>query len=117
MLEIGSRKRNLPAPPRAVFDDLTSPFRSTVRPWLHLLNDEQIPEILEAERPHRVVWSSLWARRPDAQIVFDLPPGNGGTDLRWTLFVNEPIPDESLIGHLRKRLNTVLHADLRYTYG
>jgi len=79
MIEIGSRQRNLPAPPH-------------------------------------VVWSS---RRPDAWITFELMQGGsgGGTDLRWTLAVDEPAPDESLTGHLRKRINTLIHADLRHTYG
>jgi hypothetical protein len=119
VIEIGSRKRNLPAPPHVVFEDLTVPNRSAARPWLNLLDDEVPPEVLESREPAYVVWSSLWPRRPDARITFELPPGRagGGTDLRWTLTVDEPVPDDSLTGHLRKRINTLIHADLRYTYG
>jgi hypothetical protein len=119
VIEIGSRKRNLPAPPHVVFEDLTVPNRSAARPWLNLLDDEVPPEVLESREPAYVVWSSLWPRRPDARIIFELPPGRagGGTDLRWTLTVDEPVPDDSLTGHLRKRINTLIHADLRYTYG
>jgi len=36
--------------------------------------------------------------------------GPGGTDLRWTLTVDEPAPDESLTGHMRKADQ---HADPR----
>ena len=38
-------------------------------------------------------------------------------DLRWTLLVEEPLPDPSLLGHLRKRLNELINANLRYTFG
>ncbi|WP_407662147.1 hypothetical protein [Mycolicibacterium brisbanense] len=64
------------------------------------------------------MWSSLWPR-PDARITFELPPdgAGGGTDLRWTLTVDEPVPDEGLTGHLRERINTLINANLRYTYG
>lgn len=119
MPEIGSRRRNLPAPPHVVFEDLTVPNRSEARPWLDLLDDELAPEIVESREPEHVVWSSLWPRRDDARITFELPPGHAGsgTDLRWTLTVDEPVPDQSLTGHMRKRINTLIHANLRYTYG
>jgi hypothetical protein len=29
----------------------------------------------------------------------------------------EPMPDASLLGHLRRRLNTLINANLRYTFG
>ncbi|WP_029110426.1 hypothetical protein [Mycobacterium sp. URHD0025] len=119
MVEIGSRQRNLPAPPHVVFDDLTVPSRSPARSWLNLLDDEVAPVVLESRAPGRVVWSSLWPRQPDARITFELPQGGpgGGTDLRWTLSVDEPAPDEKMAGHMRKRINTLIHANLRQTYG
>lgn len=84
-----------------------------------MLDDEVAPVVLESREPEYVLWSSLWPRRPDARITFQLLEGGhgGGTDLRWTLTVDEPAPDESLTGHLRKRINTLVHANLRYTYG
>ncbi|GGK99500.1 hypothetical protein [Mangrovihabitans endophyticus] len=82
------------------------------------MDDEQSPHLVAAEEPHFVVWSSLWEKRPDAQVRFDLASdGTAGTRLRWTLFVEEPIPDPSLLGHLRKRLNELINANLRYTFG
>ncbi len=117
MEQIGLRKRNLPAPPHVVFGDLVNPHRSRVRPWLHLLSDEVEPEVVESSPHDLVVWSSLWERRPDVRIVFDLPDGAGGTDLRWTMYADSPLPDDSLTGHMRKRLNTLIHANLRYSYG
>lgn len=119
MIELGSRKRNLPAPPHVVFADLAAPRSAGIRAWLDLLDDEVAPVVLESSEPSQVVWSSLWLRRPDARITFELPPGDpaGGTDLRWTLTADEPTPDDSLTGHMRKRINTLIHANLRYTYG
>ncbi|MCW2524655.1 MAG: hypothetical protein JWO63_2990 [Frankiales bacterium] len=46
-----------------------------------------------------------------------MSPAGDGTLLRWTLSVNDPLPDEALIGHMRKRLNQLINADLRYTFG
>ncbi|MGC5382701.1 hypothetical protein ACPXB1_29935 [Micromonospora sp. DT68] len=118
MLEAGSRTRSQPPPPAIVFEALTNPDRDPTRPWLCLLDDEQTPQILHAEHPHLVLWSSLWPRRPDAQVRFDLAPdGTQGTQLRWTLWVAEPLPDPPLLGHLRKRLNELINADLRATFG
>jgi hypothetical protein len=114
---VRSRQRNQPAPPSVVFDDLCHPNRQAVRPWLHLLDDEIAPIVLEFEQPTRVVWSSLWIRRPDACVRFDLSAARGGTDLRWSLYVDEPVPDESLAGHMCKRIGELINANLRYTYG
>ena len=117
MVELGSRRRNLPAPPHVVFEDLIAPTRNTIRTWLHLLDDEVAPVVLESQAPGYVVWSSLWPRLPDARIRFDLPPGGSGTDLRWTLTTDGDPPDASMTGHLRKRINVLINANLRYTYG
>jgi hypothetical protein len=119
MLEAGSRKRNQPAPPRVLFEALTQPDRDPARPWLVLLDDEQRPRLVETDEPSLVVWSSLWIKRPDAVVRFDLPLdfSGYGTDLRWTLLVDEPMPDPALVGHLRKRLNQLINANLRFTFG
>lgn len=118
MLEAGSRQRSQPAPPHVVFDVLADPDRDPARPWLLLLDDEQPPRLIDAEKPNFLVWSSLWEKRPDARVRFDLSTdGGAGTRLRWTLFVAEPLPDASLLGHLRKRLNELINANLRYTFG
>jgi hypothetical protein len=51
-------------------------------------------------------------------VRFDMvPDGAQGTQLRWTLLVAEPLPDPSLQGHLRKRLNKLINANLRSTFG
>ena len=100
-------------------DALVDPGRDPSRPWLTLAADEHPPDVLEAVRPHLVVWSSLWPQRPDALLRFDLPPGASGqgTDLTWTLLMQEPEPDPALLGHLRKRINQLINAELRYSFG
>jgi hypothetical protein len=118
VIDVGTRRRGQPPPPHAVAESLQEPDHDPARPWLRLLPDEQRPRVIEARPPELVVWSSLWPSRPDAVVRFDLTAdGRGGTDLRWTLLVAEPVPDTSKLGHLRKRLNQLINADLRYTYG
>lgn len=114
---IASKEKNQPAPPHLVFDDLVSPNRQPSRPWLHLYDDEVAPTVLEAARPRRVVWSSLWTKRPDAQVVFDLSDGRSGTNLRWTLLIEQPAPDDRQLRHLCQRIGNLINANLRYTYG
>ncbi len=117
-IEIGRRRRTQPPPPHVVFEALIDPDRDPSRPWLELLDDEQRPTILRADPPGTVVWSSLWTKRPDALVQFDLSSDAGsGTELGWTLRVAEPRPDDALIGHLRKRMNQLINANLRYTFG
>jgi hypothetical protein len=63
-----------------------------------------------------VIWSSLWSKRPTAQVRFDVDGGPSGTELRWTLFdVEDPGP--ALTGHMCKRLNELINRDLRYSFG
>jgi hypothetical protein len=117
VIEIGSRQRGQPPPPHIVYEALSDPDRDPNRSWLELLDDEQRPRVIRAEPPSLLVWSSLWIKRPDATLRFDLPPGHGGTDLRWTLYVDEPAPDGALIGHMLKRVNQLINANLRHTFG
>jgi hypothetical protein len=56
-------------------------------------------------------------KRPDATLRFDLLPGQGGTDLRWALYVDEPVPVDALISHMRMRVNQLINANLRYRFG
>lgn len=117
-MEAGSRRRALPAPPHVVAESLcrTEGPSPRSRPWLDLLPDERCPVIVE-RAPGLVVWSSLWPCLPEALIRFQLEPEpGGGTDLRWTLLV-EVLPDASLLGHYRRRINELIHANLRYSYG
>jgi hypothetical protein len=100
-----------------VFESLTQPTRPEGRPWLELLPDEHPPEILQAAEPTLVVWGSIWDRRPDARVRFDLAAGSDGTNLTWTLLVEEPNPGPALTGHLHTRLDQLINAGLRYSFG
>ena len=52
-------------------------------------------------------------------VQFDIGTDGRGRDRAFdgSLLVNEPMPDAALVGHLRKRLNELINANLRYTYG
>jgi hypothetical protein len=115
--EIGSRTRKLPAPASIVWQSLVDPHEPGTRPWLNLLPDEVEPKVLEAEKPSRVVWSSLWPSRPNDQVHFEIIPYERGCGLRFSLLTPDDPPDESKTGHLRRRLNQLLFADLRLSYG
>jgi hypothetical protein len=118
VIEIGSRERTLPAPPSVVWASLVEPRQPEARPWLDLLPDEVEPTVLAADQCSRVVWSTLWPSRPNDQIHFALTASrDGGTSLRFTLLSPDEHPDQSKTGHLRWRLNRLLFADLRYSYG
>jgi hypothetical protein len=111
---IGTRQRSQVPPPNVVFEALTQPYRQPTRRWMFLLDDEHEPQILDQEPPVRLVWSSLWPKHPTARVIFDLPRDDAsGTNLRWTLEVEEPAPSAGAIGHLRRRLNVLINANLR----
>ena len=117
MIEIGSRAQKLPAPPSVVWNSLVRPEREGTRPWLSLTADEVAPKILAAEEPHRVVWSSLWPGRPNDEVHFELAAIGSETSLKFPLLTPDEPPAQSTSGHLRYRLNHLLFADLRYSYG
>lgn len=48
---------------------------------------------------------------------FDLDGDARGTDLRWTLLVDEPDPGPALTGRLRTRLDQLVNAELRHSFG
>lgn len=117
MIEVGARSRSQPAPPWVLFEALSQPDRDPSRPWLRLREDEVEPRVVELVEPQLVVWSSLWLKRPDARVRFEISPDGSGCTVRWRLFVEEPEPEAPLLGHLRKRLNQLINADLRYSFG
>jgi hypothetical protein len=115
---IGRRSRTQPPPPGVVHEALVTPDRDPARPWLFLLDDEVPPRILETVAPTLVTWSSIWVKRPDVTVRFDLTSdGASGTDLLWTMSADDPVPDAALTGHLRYRLNRLINGDLRATFG
>lgn len=118
---IADRRRALPAPPPVVWGDLTAPRRDGDRAWLRLLPDEVPPRVLASLPPRTLTWSSLWTRHPELVVRFDCLPHAGGTMLH--VVVAEPRAggdaglSDAAIGHVRHRVNHLLFADLRATYG
>jgi hypothetical protein len=117
-VELGSRKRSQPAPPQVIFEALTQPRREAGRPWLELADSELEPAIVEADEPHRVVWSSPWPDRPNDRIEFEIAAAGAGSELRWTLLgPDESEPSEAVVGRMRYRLNELINGRLRYSFG
>lgn len=115
MIVLGSRSKSQPPPPHVVLEALVSPNRDPERQWLTLLYDEVEPQVLSVDGTS-VVWSSLWTKRPKAEVHCDVQGGPSGTELRWTLQdVDDPGP--ALTGHMCKRLNELINRDLRYSFG
>ena len=100
-----------------IFEALTQPHRDPARPWLQLLQDEQPPAVLQSDGPSLVVWSSLWTKRPDALLRFDITPAGAGSAVRWTLSVADPVPDAAQTGHFRRRVNELINRNLRLSFG
>lgn len=61
----------------------------------------------------------MWTGRPDARVRFNLASDRRrqGTDLRWTLLVDPPLPAPAVLRHMRRRLDVLINANLRYTFG
>ncbi|TJZ78119.1 hypothetical protein FCG67_13475 [Rhodococcus oryzae] len=118
MPEVARKRRTQPPPPHVLYEALTNPDRDPTRPWLLLHDDEQRPSIAESVEPNLVVWTSLWLLRPDANIRFDIDgPPRGSATLTWTLILENPVPDVATIIRMRKRLNELINANLRFTFG
>ena len=93
------------------------PRRADTRQWLYLHDDEVDPVVIETCRPSSVTWASIWPARPDDRIVFDIAAAGPGSILRWTLLTNDAAVPPEVVGHLRYRLNRLINADLRYSFG
>ncbi|MEV6979890.1 hypothetical protein AB0M95_01290 [Sphaerisporangium sp. NPDC051017] len=117
MVELGARERAQAAPAHVVWESLADPWRPGGRWWLELRSDEVEPRILRAVEPELVVWSSLWPERPDDEIRFDIRPAQNGCSLRWTLPTPGEAPEQAVLGHLRHRLNFLINAQLRFSFG
>ena len=58
-----------------------------------------------------------WPTRPRDEIHFELSNEGSETSLRFTLLTPDDPPDASKAGHIRRRVNHLLFADLRSAYG
>ena len=115
--ELGTREKPLPAPAHVVWESLHEPQRPSARAWLHLGRGEVEPRVIEAEEPHVVVWSSLWADRPEDVIRLDVRPDRQGSLLRFTWSSPDLLVEAEDLGWHRHRLNKLFFSDLRSSYG
>lgn len=70
--------------------------------------------------PPPIVWDSLTSpEKSGARPWLDLELAADGTEtlLRFTLLTPDERPDDSKTGHIRRRINQLLFADLRFSYG
>jgi hypothetical protein len=75
------------------------------------------PRVVQTIKPILVIWSSIWPDTPDQVIRFDLANESSGTLLTWTWLSPTHLDDPATLGHRRYRLNRLIWADLRYSYG
>ena len=70
------------------------------------------PECRGLGRARTGCLSILWITPPDAQVQFDIKDAGSGCLLRWTL-TDTISPGPLLAGHMCKRLNVFMNAELR----
>ena len=104
-LVLADRVHNYNAPIEYLFHALTDDREW----WLGLQPGEIEPQVLEATKFDRVVWSSFWPVSPDDTIEFDL---SGATAIRFRWYTDSPT-DERGIGITRQRLNRKFGGNLR----
>jgi hypothetical protein len=116
MVEYAARQGTLPASPHVVWDDLATPRLTGTRAWLDLQDGESEPEVLEGDRPSRLVWSSLWADRPDDRVEFTLASRGPDTLLGIVVVADQDTePDQA--SRIRHRLGQLIFGELRQSYG
>ena len=69
--------------------------------------------VVQAVFPSLVVWASLWPDRPDDQIRFDIEDQR----FTWTLMGVASAAAEERLAQLRYRLDVMINADLRISFG
>ncbi len=115
MLVLATRRKRLPAPPHVVHESLRQPNRDPARRWLHLYLDEVWP-IISTPDQNTVIWISIWRRRPDIKIQFQVSSDEAdGTWLRFVITAEEEEGDP--IVNVGRRMSRLIFAELRYCYG
>lgn len=117
MIELAARSKTLPPPPHVLWAALVAPHAPGTRPWLEPHDDETEPAVLDSHEPDLVVWSSLWPDRPDDRIELHITAHRTESRLEFRWLGPEPAPAEEVVGRRRHRLNELLWADLRHSFG
>ena len=104
--------------PDFVWETLVDPHGRKDRDWLALVEDDTEPQVIESDRPHLVVWSSLWADRPRDQIRFVITgDGRLGSRLKWLIETEDKPPNVAAITRMRHRINYLINCEMRYSFG
>lgn len=109
---LADREHRFAPPPWRMFDALVTEHEK----WLRLRPREVSPDVEEQERPHHVIWTSLWPISPDDRIEFYVRPDGAGSAVRFVWCSRRP-PDEKGIGLVRHHLNEMIAGDLRRWVG
>ena len=117
MIELAARAKTLPPPPHVLWAALVEPHAPRARPWLEVRDDETEPRVVESHEPDLVVWSSLWPDRPHDRIELRITAHGVESRLAFRWLGPEPGPDDAVLGGRRHRLNELLWAELRYSFG
>ena len=108
------RSKAQPPPAWAIYEALSDSIADQARrTWLDLRDDELPPRVVQTVFPSLVVWASLWPDRPDDQIRFDIEDQR----LTWTLMGEASDEDAERLDQLRYRLDVMINADLRLSFG
>jgi hypothetical protein len=116
VISVISKGRGQAPPPWVIWEALADPLRPGARQWLALRDDEAAPQVIDAEKPSLVVWSSLWPARPRDEIRFDIDADGPGSFLRWTLMTPDKPPDAEVNRQLRRRINYLINSELRDSF-
>ena len=95
-------------PPWRMFDALVD----EIAEWLTVQPGEVAPNVTEAMRPERVLWSSLWPASPGDTFEFTVEPDGEGSQVRFVWRSPSP-PEGEGIGLVRHRLNKSFGDHLR----
>jgi hypothetical protein len=114
-IQLARRAKGQAPPPWVVWEALCDPWRPNGREWFDLRPGELAPTVLETRKPGLVVWSSIWADRPELTIRFEIAPGGAGSVLAWTLLGPEVLSDDEINGR-RYRINQLINGQLREAF-
>src|SRR3954468_1823058 len=104
MVELAQRARTQAPPPWVIWEALVDPHRPGGRPWLEIAASEIEPTVIEAVRPHLVVWSSLWDDRSRDRIRFIISEDGSGSRLKWVLETDDEPPDAETLDTMRHHI-------------
>ena len=114
---VAGQSKTQPAPPAVIWETLADPHRAGSRSWLVLGGGEIEPVVIESRHPTRVIWSSLWADRPDDRICFDIEADRQGSRLTWSLDALHPEPALETLDRMRHRINSLINGEMRLSFG